>query len=368
MSNQQNEQFCIPRDVVSLGDYERVASTRLTHACKEHIAAGVGDELTLQRNREDFDRIRIQPRLLRNFAQANTSCELLGSRLRHPIMLAPVAYQKLVHVDGELATAAGAAAVDCGMIVSTLASASLEDIANQGLSLLWFQVYFQPERAATLALVRRAERAGYTALVVTLDAPVSGLRNRAQRAGFELPEHVTAVNLEHFSRPPQRALDSNDSVVLHGFMADAPTMADLTWLLAETRLPVLVKGVLNPLDALELKNLGCAGVVVSNHGGRTLDGLPSTISALAAVRAAVGDEYPVLLDSGIRRGTDVLKALALGANCVLVGRPQLYALAVAGALGVAHMLRLLHTEFETAMALSGCPSLADITKDCILAD
>lgn len=358
----------IPPDIVSLGDYERVALTRLDHACSEHIAAGVADEHTLARNVEDFERIRIQPRLLRNFSNADTGCTLLGSALRYPIMLAPVAYQKLVHPDGELATAAGAAAVDCGMVVSTLASESLEDIAQQGPDTRWFQLYFQPDRSATLALLRRAERAGYKALVVTLDAPVSGLRNRGQRAGFEMPDDVRAVNLDGLPKAPQRVLEPTDSVILHGFMADAPTTADIIWLLSETQLPVIIKGVLNPLDALELKTLGCAGIVVSNHGGRTLDGLPSSISVLPAVRAAVGESFPVLLDSGIRRGTDVLKALALGADCVLVGRPQLYALAVAGALGVAHMLRLLQTEFETAMALSGSPTLSAITKDCILAD
>ena len=205
---------------------------------------------------------------------------------------------------------------------------------------------------------------GVFALVVTVDAPINGVRNRARRAGFTLPKHVRAVNLQGTSPPAASRLTPEQSGVFQGLMARAPTWADLAWLRGETPLPVLVKGILNPDDALRTVDLGLAGMIVSNHGGRTLDGLPASITALPRVRTAVGADVPVL-DGGIRRGTDVFKALALGADAVLVGRPQVYALAVAGALGVAHVLRVLREELEVTMALTGCPTLDSIDGSTI---
>ena len=206
---------------------------------------------------------------------------------------------------------------------------------------------------------------GVFALVVTVDAPINGVRNRARRAGFTLPKHVRAVNLQGTSPPAASRLTPEQSGVFQGLMAHAPTWADLAWLRGETPLPVLVKGILHPDDALRTVDLGLAGMIVSNHGGRTLDGLPASITALPRVRTAVGADVPVLLDGGIRRGTDVFKALALGADAVLVGRPQVYALAVAGALGVAHILRVLREELEVTMALTGCPTLDSIDGSTI---
>ena len=276
-----------------------------------------------------------------------------------------MAYHKLVHPDGERATAQAADALEAGFIASTMSSVSLEDIAAELGKNKWFQLYFQTSRDLTLSLVRRAENAGYTALVVTVDAPINGLRNRAQRAGFALPKHVQAVNVADIPVPDPARLTADQSVVFQGLMAHAPTWADLEWLRRATPLPIIVKGILHPDDAARVTATGLAGVVVSNHGGRTLDGLPASLTALPRVRAAVGPDFLVLLDGGIRRGTDVFKALALGANAVLVGRPQVYALAVAGALGVAHMLRLLREELEVTMALTGCPTLASIDANAI---
>ena len=349
----------IPHDLVSVSDYERLARERIDRATFEHIAGGAGDDITLHRNGRAFDELSLRSRVLRNFSGASTAIELLGQSLPHPIVLGPVAYQQLVHPRGELATVAGARAMDGVMVASTLSSFSLEEIAAASSGPKWFQLYMQPQREQSLALVRRAERAGYRALVVTVDVPVNGLRNRARRAGFQMPEGIVAANLPGRVNQP-RSLTPGQSAVFDGLMADAPDWDDLNWLMSQTTLPVLVKGILDPADAAQAASLGAAGIVVSNHGGRSLDGLPASIDVLPAVRRAVGENYPLLLDSGVRRGGDIFKAIALGANAVLVGRPQVYALAVAGALGVAHMLRLLREELEVTMALAGCPAIADI--------
>jgi 4-hydroxymandelate oxidase len=275
-------------------------------------------------------------------------------------LLAPVAYQRLVHRDAELATAQAAAALETGMVVSTLASTALERLAAELPRNKWFQIYWQGGRAATAKLAARAERAGYSALVVTVDVPITALRNRAARAGFRHPQNVTAVNVD--AAPAEIVLDLGQSRVFQGVMATAPTWDDIRWLAAETTLPLLVKGLLHPDDAERAVELGAAGVVVSNHGGRALDEAPATLTALRLIRRRVPPDFPLLVDGGIRCGGDVFKALALGAQAVLIGRPQLYALAVAGAAGVAHMLRVLRDELEVTMALAGCPTINLISE------
>lgn len=285
---------------------------------------------------------------------------LLGQSFRHPVILAPVAHQSLVHPDAEQATAQAATVMEAGMIASTLSSVPMETIASELPGRKWFQLYFHQDRDFTLELVRRAERAGYEALVATVDAPVNGARNRIQRSGFRLPSTVVEANLLDQPLAGHRVLGNEDSVIFQGLMSEAPTWNDIQWLRRNTALPVLLKGVLHPDDAIRCAAEDLQGVVVSNHGGRCLDTAPASIEVVASIRAAVGDSLAVLLDSGIRRGTDVFKALALGADAVLVGRPQVFALAVAGSLGVAHMLKLLREELEICMALAGCPTLADI--------
>lgn len=349
----------IPADIVCLDDYQRYAKEFLAHDIYEYIAAGVADEHTLHRNRSAFANIELKPRLLRDFSSASTQTTLLGHNLAHPFLLAPLGYQQLCHASGELATAIAADAMDTAMVVSTLATASLEDIAAQTDAPKWFQLYFQPQRADTSTLIARAEAAGYTAIVVTVDAPLSGLRNRAQRAGFQIPPEIEAVNIS----PAQKLTGQN--AILQQLMAMAPQWQDLAWLKQQTQLPIIIKGVINPDDAVQLAHMGMDAIIVSNHGGRCLDGLPASIDALPAIRDALGSDFPILLDSGIRRGSDIIKAIALGANAVLIGRPQAFALAVAGALGVAHMLRLLKEELEITMALCGCAQIADINRDCL---
>ena len=355
----------IPPELASVSDYERLAKDFVPRGVYEYIAGGGADEITLNKNRCAFDHIELSSRVLTDCTGGTTALTLLGEQFRHPVLLAPVAYQKLVHPDGERATAQAADALEAGFIASTMSSVSLEDIAAELSKNKWFQLYFQESREWTLSLVRRAEVAGYTALVVTVDVPINGLRNRAQRAGFALPQQVQAVNLHGMPQPSPPTLGPEQSVVFQGLMVSAPSWADLEWLRRQTPLPIIVKGIIHPADATRVADMGLAGVVVSNHGGRTLDGLPASISALPAVRAALGPDFLVLLDSGIRRGTDIFKAIALGANAVLVGRPQVYALAVAGALGVAHMLRLLREELEVTMALTGCPTLASINSEAL---
>lgn len=356
----------IPADIAAVGDYQAYARERMSEQAWAYMAGGAADELTLQDNRQAFDRLRLRSRVLQDLRGGNTRLRLFGQDYEHPIFVAPVAYQKLAHADGELACVLGASALRAGMVVSTQASIELETIAAQAQTPLWFQLYIQPDRDFTAALVRRAEAAGYRALVLTVDAPVSGIRNREQRAGFALPAGIEAVNLRGM-RPLAVSADPSASSLLLGgpLLNAAPTWADLTWLRAQTRLPILLKGILSAADAEQALAAGVDGLIVSNHGGRTLDGLPATIEALPEVTSAVQGRVPVLLDGGIRRGTDILKALALGADAVLVGRPCIFALAAAGAVGVAHVLQLLRAELEVAMALTGCADLASIGPQTI---
>ena len=366
MPNKVQEKLTqIPQALVSPSDYQRLFKDFIPHDIVEYIEGGVADDLTLQNNRQAFDSIKLKHKILNDFSHASTQCNLLNQSFKHPILLAPVAYQKLVHPQGELATIEAANVMNTGFITSTLSSTPLEEMANNLTTNKWFQLYFQPSQASTLSLVKRAEKAGYSALVVTIDAPINGLRNRAQRAGFQMPNNVKAVNLIDYLGVAQQTLNPEQSIILNGIMSDAPTWKNIAWLQTQTTLPILLKGITNPEDAVTAKKMGLAGIVVSNHGGRTLDGLPATIDVIADIRQRVGQDFTVLLDSGIRRGTDIFKAIALGANAVLIGRPQLHGLGIAGALGVAHILRLFIEEFEITMALMGCPTLADITPDCL---
>lgn len=357
---------------VSLADYERLAEARLSAEAWAYFAGGAADEITARWNREAFDRTALLPRVLNGGPGGSTALTLFGRSFAHPILVAPVAYQKLADPAGECATAAAAEAQGAGMVLSTQASATIEDAARAGATCRWFQLYVLPSRAATLSLVRRAEAAGYDVLVVTVDAPINGVRNREHRAGFTLPAGIAAENLRDLdtvdAAPPAAApLADGASAIFDRFMAAAPTWKDLEWLISETKLPVIVKGILAPDDAVRAIEAGAAGVIVSNHGGRTLDTAVASLDALPAVATAVSGRVPLLLDGGIRRGTDVLKALAFGASAVLVGRPIVHGLAVSGAFGVAHVLRLLRDEFEAAMALTGCRTLADIDRSRIWA-
>lgn len=348
----------------NLADHEALAARRLDAATWAYFNGGAADETTLRANVQAWQQLKLASRVLRPLAGGHTRVRLLGRTLAHPLLVAPMAHQRLAHPDGERATALAAAALGAGLVLSTQASTPLEDVARLVLSdadrgPLWFQLYLQPDRGFTRDLVQRAEAAGYEALVLTVDAPVSGVRDRERRAGFALPPGVSAVNLQGLHTPPAAVLQPGQSALFDNLLTHAPTWTDIAWLRSVTRLPVLLKGITHPADARLAMEHGAAGVIVSNHGGRTLDTLPPTAELLPAVVQAVDGALPVLVDGGIRRGTDVLKAMALGASAALVGRPILHGLANGGAQGVAHVLRLLRDELEIAMALCGCRQLSD---------
>ncbi|MFG1429705.1 alpha-hydroxy acid oxidase [Xanthobacter sp. V2C-8] len=354
--------MAVPPDCVSLPDYARHFARRADPAVRAYVDGAAADGITQARNRAVLDALCLLPRVLRDLRGASAAIDLFGQRLAHPIIAAPTAYHRLVHPEGELASARACGLTETPFVASTLASTPIEAIAAATTGPLWFQLYAQPRWDDTLALARRAEAAGCTALMLTADAPVSGIRNMEQRAGFRLPEGVRAVNLPP---APASAPPAAGSPVFQGMLDAAPTWETVERLCRETPVPVVLKGVLAPDDAARAIDAGCRGIVVSNHGGRVLDTVPAAIEMLPEVAARVAGRVPLLVDGGIRRGTDIVKALALGATAVMIGRPVLHALAVGGLPGVAHMLTVLKTELEATMALTGCPRVADIDAGLI---
>ena len=337
----------------SLQAYQQQAQARLDPALWRYLSEGdsTGNEQALQQ-------CCLMPRPLRDLRGGHTRLQLFGQELEHPLLLAPVAYQRLFHAQGECASAMAAAAQGGQCLVSSLASQPLEHIvqaahdgavdASHAVPGPWFQLYWQGGRERTARLLQRALRAGCSAVVFTVDAPV-------KPASLVLPNHVRAVNLE-----PMEALASGPSQVFDGWMAQAPNWSDLLWLRGQTDKPLLLKGVLHADDAQAALDAGCDGIVVSNHGGRVLAGAPASLQALGPVARRVAGRVPVLFDSGVRSGRDAFVALAHGASAVLLGRPYLWGLAAQGALGVAHVLRLLRDDLEMHMALTGCARLSDI--------
>lgn len=353
----------LPADILTLDDYARLARDFIDPPVWEWLQNGSGSCQAVAANAAAFSHHAIYNRLLVDCRHGSTATRLPGHDLAHPVLLAPIGFQRLVHPEGEIATARGA--LDTAMVVSTLASCPLEDIARHAAGPQWFQLYFQPTREQTLQLVRRAEAARHTAIMVTLDTPVKPQGVAAQKAGFALPPGMASVNVSEFAPAAPVRLTRGDSFVFQGVMAYAPRTEDFRWLRDATRLPLLVKGVTHPDDAAMLADAGADGIVVSNHGGRSIDAAPAALDALPAIRAALGPDACVLLDGGIRSGSDVFKAIALGANAVMIGRPQMHGLAVAGSLGVAHMLKLLREELEIVMALAGCPTIDAIGRHCL---
>lgn len=355
----------LPPDLLSAADYERHASARLPPAVCAWLEGGSGDESSLDANRRAFASWTIYPRLLRRSGQGHTRIHLFGQSLSMPILLAPVGQLARFHPEGEIAAVDAATAAGTALVASSNSSLPVARIAKQADAGLWFQLYWQGNRERTSALLRRAEAAGCKAIVLTLDTPVQPASHRALLAGAgALP--IGCPNLDGLPEWPPRALNPGDSLIFQGAMADAPDRDDVAWLRAQTHLPLLAKGVMHPDDAADLLALGCDGLVVSNHGGRALAAAPASLTVLPAIRARVGAEAVVLLDGGVRTGTDVFKAIALGADAVLIGRPQAHAIAVAGALGLAHLLRLLQDELSTCMALAGRFQVSNIVRDDVL--
>ena len=344
---------------LNVWDYERLAEKRLDPAPLAYFAGGAGDEWTLRENVAAFARWVLRPRVLVDVSAVTTATTVLGSDVSMPVLVAPTAFQRLAHPDGETATARGAAAAGTVMCLSTVATSTLDEVtAAAPAGRRWFQFYWPKDREFARALVEQAARAGFAAIVLTVDLPVLGRRERDLRFPLEVPDHISA--------PVFDAWEANQGAPtpeqLNWLVDQTLTWRDLEWLRSLTDLPLVVKGVLTAEDALLACEHGALGVVVSNHGGRQLDGVAASLDALPEVVEAVGDRCEVLMDGGVRRGTDVLKALALGARAVLVGRPVLWGLAVDGVDGVRHVLELLRAEIELGLALLGCPSPAAVTR------
>lgn len=343
----------------AFGDYEELAAAVLPADVRDFVAGGSGSETTLRMNRSALDSVTLTPRVLAGVADASLQCGLVGGSAAMPVVVAPMAYQRLLHPEGELLLARAAAAAGIPYVISTLSSYPLEKIAGTGPS--WFQLYWLRDRAMVESLMDRAGEAGCGALMVTVDVPVMGRRLRDVRNSFSLPSDVVAANLVDAVSEAHVGVPGLSAVAAHTASAFEPAVSwrDLEWLKSRTQLPLLIKGILDPRDAVRAVELGADGIVVSNHGGRQLDGAVASINALPSVVDAVGKECSVLLDSGIRSGTDVLRALALGASGVLVGRPLLWALAVDAC---DEALDLLRRELADAMLLAGCANVAEAAR------
>ncbi len=356
-----------PRLTTDLTALEAAAGRVMAPEAFAYVSGTAGSGATGRANRAAFDRLRLVPRMLRGTRRADTSVTLFGQRLPVPVLLAPLAAQQVAHPEGESATARAAAATGVPMVLSTFASRTLEEVAGAaGDHPRWFQLYLPSDRAVGESLVRRAEASGYGAIVVTVDATHLGFRPAELDSGYS--PFLRGTGIANFTSDPAfRAglpadADATQTVLRWAQISTDPTLTweDLTRLRGLTRLPLLVKGILHPDDARLALEHGADGVVVSTHGGRQLDGSVSALDALPAVRKAVGPDVPVLMDSGVRTGSDVLKALALGADAVLYGRPYVYGLGLDGGRGVEHVLRCLLTDLGLALALTGCASLADV--------
>lgn len=334
-------------------DYERLAREVMHPAAWAYYSGGSDDEITLRAERGAFERLRLLPRVLRGVDHAETKTTVLGNHIRTPIMVAPTGVQGLAHPEGECATAGASGESGTLMVVSTVSTRSLEDVAAAAAGPLWFQLYvYEGARSFAEGLVRRAESAGYEAIVLTADAPRWGRKERFLRVEDELPPGSGAESIE---------VDLGEEAREPAALA----WDDLAWLRSLTGLPIVLKGILHPEDAKLAVEHGVEGIVVSTHGGRQLDGVPASVEALPAVVDAVAGATEVYLDGGIRRGTDVLKALALGARAVFVGRPVLWGLAVDGIAGARRVLELLREELERAMVLAGLPNLESVGADLL---
>ncbi|MBD2777949.1 alpha-hydroxy acid oxidase [Iningainema tapete] len=348
---------------INLFEYENLAQKQLSQMALDYYISGAWDEVTLRDNRAAFERYKLRPRMLVDVSERNLTTSVLGQPLQLPLLIAPMAFQCLAHPDGEVATASCAAAKGVGMVLSTLSTKSIEEVAacHNSNALQWFQLYIHKDRGLTRALVERAYAAGYKALCVTVDAPVLGRRERDKRNEFALPPGMQLANLTTMSELniPYQQGESGLFTYFAQQLDPAVTWRDLEWLQSLSPLPLVLKGILRDDDAVRAVEYGAKAIVVSNHGGRQLDSAIASLDALSEIVEAV-EGTEVLLDGGIRRGVDILKALALGAKAVLIGRPILWGLAVDGKAGVAHVISLLKQELDVAMALSGCTKLQDI--------
>jgi 4-hydroxymandelate oxidase len=337
---------------LNVWDFERLAAERLDEGARGYFAGGAGDELTLRDNVEAFQRRRLRPRMLIDVEACTTATTVLGQEVSMPLLVAPVAFQRVAHPDGEVAMARAAKAAGTIMCLSTLATSTPAEVAATGAP-LWFQLYVFRDEGVTRELIAQARDGGFRALVLTIDAPVRGNRERDARSAFTIPDDIRIAPLGRGGMTPRQVFDD---------ISASLTWRDLERICGESGLPLLVKGVLTAEDAELSCEHGASGIVVSNHGGRQLDGVPATMDVLEEVVDAVGGRVEVLVDGGVRRGTDVVKALALGARAVLAGRAALWGLAADGEAGACRVLELLQAETLGALQLVGCTSPADVTR------
>jgi 4-hydroxymandelate oxidase len=338
---------------VNVWDYERLAEERLDPGAWGYYAGGSGDETTLRENVAAYGRWALRPRVLVDVAGASTTTTVIGQELALPVVVAPVAFQRMAHPDGELGMARAARDAGTVLCLSTMTTTPLAEVAAQGCG-RWFQLYVFRDAGVTRELVDQARQHGFTALVLTVDTPVLGRRERDLRTGFTIAPEIGVASLGHGGVTPAEAF---------AMVSPSVTWPDVERLALESGLPVLLKGIHTGDDARLAADHGAAAIVVSNHGGRQLDGVPATIDLLPECVEAAEDRLPVLVDGGIRRGADVVKALALGARAVFAGRPFLWGLAVGGEVGARHVLQLLQDEVKLALALLGCSSPADVRRE-----
>ncbi len=344
--------------LLSILDYEKAAAQAMEPAYHTYYAGGVADYITRDENRAAYNRIRLLPRVFRDVSNLSTQTSVAGQSLDVPFMTAPTAMNKLAHPDGELGIAKAAKSVGIVQMLSTLSTYAVEEVTAVGHD-VWFQLYLFKDREASKTIIQRAEAAGCKALVLTVDVPVIGLRKSLARSGFRSPASMSFPNL--------MGADGNGLIATMADQIDPGlTWTAIDWLRSVTRLPIWVKGILRPDDAQLAVAAGVDGIIVSNHGGRQLDTAIASIDALPAIVEAVGGDIPLMMDGGIRRGSDILKAIALGAQAVLIGRAPLWGLAVDGEQGALKVLQILRTELENVMAQCGCADIADIGEGLIV--
>lgn len=354
-------------DAINIWEFEAAARERMSRTAWDYYASGADDEVTLRATRQAFERIALHYRVLVDVSRRDLATTVLGVPVSMPVLVAPTAFHKLADPEGEVATARAAGAAGTVMILSTLSTVPVEDVVAAATGPVWFQLYVYRDRAATEGLVRRIEAAGCSALVLTVDAPILGQRERDVRNRFALPDGLRIENMlpAGYGGVPAGTHDSGLAAYFASLLDPSLSWKDLAWLRSITRLPIVVKGIARADDARRAVDSGAAAIVVSNHGGRQLDTSPPTIDILEPIARAIAGQAEVLLDGGVRRGTDVIKALALGARAVLLGRPVLWGLGAGGHAGVGAVLALVHAELDRAMALCGCPTIADIGVDLV---
>ncbi|MBL4689417.1 MAG: alpha-hydroxy-acid oxidizing protein [Nannocystaceae bacterium] len=355
-------------ELINVADYQKLARERLHAHAFDYYASGANDGMTLRETRRAYDRIELAYRVLVDVATRDQQTQVLGTAIDTPLFVSPTAFHKMAHPDGELATVRAAGAAGTIMVLSSLSNTDVEAVVAAASGPVWFQLYVYRDREATAALVQRAVDAGCEAIVLTVDAPQLGQREADVRNRFHLPTGLSVKNMlpAGYGAVGETPQESGLAAYFASLIDPSLNWSDIAWLRSLSSLPLLIKGIVRADDARRAVQAGAEGIVVSNHGGRQLDTSIATIDALGPIARAVGEEIEVLVDGGIRRGTDIVKALALGAKAVGIGRPVLWGLAVDGEGGVAGVLALLRRELDLAMALCGAPNLAALTPDLLV--